>query len=175
MPTRIDVRESTAEDFAAIEALYPKAFPVEDLLPLLKKLWRAREEVFSMLAAVDGALAGHACFTDCGIGEGDAKLSMLGPIAVEPSLQRSGIGSALIEEGFRRLTQAGAERVLVLGDPAYYGRFGFAPEADIAPPYALPEEWREAWQSVVLNEAAPRRQGKLVVPPPWRDKTLWLP
>ena len=43
--------------------------------------------------------------------------------------------------------------VYVLGDPAYYGRSGFIPEPAIAPPYALPEEWRDAWQSLSLGDA----------------------
>jgi hypothetical protein len=43
-------------------------------------------------------------------------------------------------------------KVLVLGDPAYYGRFGFAKETAIQPPYPLPEAWDGAWQSLVLNQ-----------------------
>ena len=49
----------------------------------------------------------------------------LAPVAVRPSHQRSGAGTALIEEGLRRADAAGAPLVIVLGHPSYYPRFGF--------------------------------------------------
>jgi len=50
----------------------------------------------------------------------------LGPIAVEPSRQRVGIGSGLIGDGLSRANAAGWQGVFVLGDPSYYERFGFS-------------------------------------------------
>jgi putative acetyltransferase len=54
----------------------------------------------------------------------------LGPISVKPARQGQGIGSALVREGIRRLELRNAACCVLLGDPAYYGRFGF--EADPA-------------------------------------------
>jgi putative acetyltransferase len=51
-----------------------------------------------------------------------------------PSHQRSGIGSALIRSGLRRMGERGTPGCVVLGDPAYYGRFGFAPQAGLVYP-----------------------------------------
>jgi tRNA pseudouridine(38-40) synthase len=52
----------------------------------------------------------------------------LAPLAVEPSFQSSGIGGALIREGHVRLKEAGETLSVVLGDPAYYGRFKYSHE-----------------------------------------------
>jgi len=58
----------------------------------------------------------------------------LAPVAVLPGRRRAGIGSALIREGLKRARRQGHEAVFVLGDPAYYGRFGF--RADLAQGFA---------------------------------------
>jgi putative acetyltransferase len=47
-------------------------------------------------------------------------------VGVLPPFQRRGIGSRLIRAGLAACAQAGWEAVVVLGDPAYYSRFGFA-------------------------------------------------
>jgi len=43
----------------------------------------------------------------------------------------------------------------------------------VTPPYPLPEAWRDAWQSLALEAAAPVRSGVLTVPAPWRQPALW--
>ena len=50
----------------------------------------------------------------------------LAPLAVLPQRQRQGIGSALVREALKRLEEDRMDLVLVLGEPDYYGRFGFA-------------------------------------------------
>lgn len=175
MSGEIEIRESGPEDLAAIGALYGRAFPEEDLSPLVRELLDEPRGVVSLIAAVRGALAGHAVLTDCGVAGRGARVALLGPLAVEPDRQGRGVGTALVRAGLERLEAAGAGRVLVLGDPAYYGRFGFAPEEDIAPPYPLPAEWRGAWQSLGLGGAERPGRGRLVVPGPWRRRELWGP
>jgi putative acetyltransferase len=49
----------------------------------------------------------------------------LGPISVEPALQKTGIGSQLIREGLARLRQMDGAGCVLVGSPAYYRRFGF--------------------------------------------------
>jgi putative acetyltransferase len=49
----------------------------------------------------------------------------LAPLAVEPRFQRRGIGGALVEEAHRQLRERGEALSVVLGEPAYYGRFGY--------------------------------------------------
>lgn len=175
MIEEIQIRESQPSDAASIESLYPDAFPDEELLPLVRELLSAKSICLSLIGIVDRALVGHAIFTACSIGGGPENVSLLGPLAVASDLQRQGVGSALVREGFRRLKRSGAVHVYVLGDPAYYQRFGFRPESDVAPPYPMPEEWRGAWQSVSLNGDEPPAEGMLCVPPQWDQPALWAP
>ncbi len=175
MIEEIEIRESLPSDVASIEKLYPDAFPDEDLLPLVRELLREESIVLSLVGIVDRALVGHVIFTTCSIAGRTDKVSLLGPLAVAPAWQRRGIGSALVREGLLRLENAGAIQVYVLGDPAYYERVGFEPEAGVTPPYPLPKEWRGAWQSVSLHNAEQPPHGKLSVPQPWLQPALWAP
>jgi putative acetyltransferase len=171
----IEIRESLSGDVGSIERLYPTAFPDEDLLPVVRDLLKEGPAVLSLVATVDGTLAGHVMFTACGLAGQPGTVSLLAPLAVAPAHQRRGIGSALVRAGLQRVKDNGALKACVLDDPAYYGRLGFEPEADITPPYDLPEAWHEAWQSLGLTETAQPVRGRLVVPRPWHQPALWLP
>lgn len=175
MTERLVIRDTGPADSAAIEQLYPQAFPDEDLLPIVRELLRQGPNVLSLAAVADGGLAGHVVFTICGIAGATCKAALLGPLAVAPTRQRHGVGGALVQAGVERLKVSGVSRVCVLGDPAYYRHYGFAPDNELSPPYALPEEWREAWQSLKLDGGGQSIRGQLVLPEPWRRKALWLP
>jgi putative acetyltransferase len=166
-------RDSGPEDIGAIEALYAAAFPGEDLLPLVRDLLDLKDGVISLVAPANGAVCGHIAFTICGIEAAPDKVALLAPLAVLPAAQKQGIGRALIQAGFERLERVGVDCVCVLGDPAYYGRFGFAREERIETPYPLPAEWRDAWQSVTLGDGSAALAGTLSVPAPWRQESLW--
>jgi len=170
VPPGLVIREAGGtEDLAA---LYAGAFPQEDLLPLLRAL-AGREDVLALLARLGLDLVGHVAFTRCGVAGRPGGIALLGPLAVAPDRQRRGIGGALVREGLRRLSAQGVVRVQVLGDPAYCARFGFRPDAAVAPPYALPEAWRTAWQALGLRDGAAPFAGVLEVPAPWRRPSLW--
>ena len=64
-------------------------------------------------------------------------------------------------EGLARLATGGVALVFVLGDPAYYGRFGFAPALPhhLVPPYELPAAHREAWMVRATCASALRDNG----------------
>jgi putative acetyltransferase len=175
MPNEYHVRESAQSDVAAIEALYPDAFPDEDLLPLVRDLLQDSAVAMSLVASSDSQLAGHAIFTLCGVAGSSDKAALLGPLAVGPDWQRQGIGSALVRAGLQRLQDAGIRLVVVLGDPAYYSRLGFVQETRVEPPYPLPKEWDGAWQSQYLYDNKEPCAGKLTVPPQWLQPALWAP
>jgi putative acetyltransferase len=85
----------------------------------------------------------------------------LGPVAVAPERQRQGLGTAVVRDVLRRATEARERLVLVLGEPAYYGRFGFVAAA----PYGITSEWSsagDAWQVLALRAVEAR------YPAPWR-------
>jgi putative acetyltransferase len=164
-------RQSKPSDLPGLEALYPAAFPDEDLLALVRDL-EAEPDVLSLVLDQSGAIIGHVAFTPCTLEGKRSSLALLGPLAIHPEVQRKGWGGALVREGLARLRKQDIAGVLVLGDPAYYGRFGFKAEPDIAPPHPLPKEWASAWQSVALNDE-PLGKGRLAVPTVWDDPKLW--
>jgi len=175
MPKELEIRESGKADIAAIESLYPAAFPDENLLPLVRDLLNDAAVALSLVATIETRIAGHAIFTRCGVVGNPTDAALLGPLAVSPAWQGRGIGSAIVRGGLRRLEHAGVSRLYVLGDPDYYGRFGFLPERVVEPPFPLPAEWVGAWQSRDVAEATTPRAGRLSVPPPWSNPALWAP
>ncbi|MBD9419535.1 N-acetyltransferase [Achromobacter sp. ACM04] len=93
----------------------------------------------SLVARVDGRVAGHVAFSPVTISDGSADWYGLGPVAVLPELQGRGIGAALIRDGLARLKALGAAGCVVMGDPAYYTRFGFAQTPALTYPGVPPE------------------------------------
>lgn len=177
-PTPAPAEEASIAD-AEIDALIAAAFPEEELRPLTREL-RALPDTLALAAEAEGALAGIVVFTPCALTAADAgleagvSLSLLGPLAVAPGLQRRGVGSALVRAGLERLkANGGAASVLVLGDPAYYSRFGFAEESAITAPYPLPADWGPAWRSLALEEPAQSLRGRLAPPAPWLRPSYW--
>ena len=172
---KINIRQSRPDDLPSIERLYPAAFPDEDLLPLVRHLLMHESGIRSLVAEAGQTLAGHILFTLCSISGSDIRAALLAPLAVAPEQQRKGVGTALIREGLRLLGLQDVSQVYVLGDPAYYGRSGFEPETGVTPPYPLPEQWRDAWQSLRLGSAPPPAQGELLLPEVWMQPVLWGP
>jgi len=78
---------------------------------------------------VVGPVAGHVAFSPVRVRLADGRVLGgwygLGPLSVLPSLQRQGIGSKLIRQGLAESKAQGARGCVVLGEPAYYHRFGF--------------------------------------------------
>jgi predicted N-acetyltransferase YhbS len=83
---------------------------------------------FALVAEDDGTVVGHAISTRGWI-DGAPALG-LGPIAVEPGRQRSGIGAALLAETRQRAEAAGESVILLLGSTDYYPRFGYRPASE---------------------------------------------
>lgn len=175
MTDAIHIRPGTAADEPRIAQLYALAFPDENLLPLVRDLLQMPTGLLSLVGEIEGRLAGHAAFTLCAVDGDPSPAALLGPLAVAPEVQKQGFGSGLVREGLARLAQSGIGSVFVLGDPRYYARFGFTADPRVKPPYALPEAWRGAWQSLRLDASASAAGTRLNVPAPWRRAALWSP
>jgi putative acetyltransferase len=93
----------------------------------------------SLVAEEDGAVVGHVAFSPVRIEGAAVGWFGLGPVAVRPERQGEGIGRQLIDEGLRQLRERGAEGCVVLGDPAYYRRFGFTSDPALCYPGAPSE------------------------------------
>lgn len=170
----LEIRTSLPAEAAGIEDLYAAAFPEENLVPLVRDLLESGTDVLSLICAQGDRIGGHIALTDCAIDGAGWKAALLGPLAVSPDRHRQGIGTRLIQAGFERLRETGTAMVFVLGEPAYYGRFGFAADRSIAPPYPIPDAWAGAWQSVRLGGGVEGLgAGRLSVPRPWRRPELW--
>ncbi len=175
MANELTIRASSAGDIDAVVALYPLAFPEEDLVPVVRDLLADPEVAMSLVATIDDEIVGNVIFTSCAVEDSNLNAALLAPLAVSPARQRQGIGTAIVQAGLQLLDANGVDVVLVLGDPAYYGRLGFTQSTDIQPPYPLPAEWYSAWQSQFLGGTDVTHAGKLVVPIQWLDPALWAP
>lgn len=166
------VSPTRPSDQEALQRLYADAFPDEDLWPLVRELLDLPDAVLSLVQRIANRPISHVIFTHT---QDDAAAALLGPLAVAPHCQRTGLGTQLVNAGLAQLHGQGVTTVYVLGDPDYYGRFGFLPEVNVQPPCPIPDHWASAWQSIRLGPTAnePAQAGALVLPPPWMQPHLW--
>jgi putative acetyltransferase len=124
----LSIRAATPRDRDAIRKVEEHAFGQSAEAGLVDALVAAGDAVVELVAEDDGQIVGHVLFSRLFVRNGSRRFAgvALAPLAVEPSFHRSGIGGALIREGHVRLKEAGETLSVVLGDPAYYGRFGYA-------------------------------------------------
>lgn len=127
----VAVRPERDEDRAAVRAVNEGAFGRPDEADLVDALRAAGRASLSLVAAEAGRVVGHILFSPVTIepvGGGDPVPALgLAPMAVRPELQRKGIGSRLVRAGLEGCRFLGHERMLVLGHPEFYPRFGFVP------------------------------------------------
>jgi putative acetyltransferase len=126
----MSIRTATARDRDAIRLVEEHAFGQKAEAGLVDALVASGDAVIELVAEEEGQVVGHILFSRLYVAQGNRKFPAvaLAPLAVEPSFHRSGIGGALIREAHVRLKQAGEKLSIVLGEPAYYGRFGYAHE-----------------------------------------------
>lgn len=172
MNAEVTLRAFRLTDLESVLKIYPAAFPEEDLVPLVQDL-AGCSDVRSFLAVRENRIVGHVAFTMCRLRADDREFALLAPLAVHPEFMRQGVGSQLVRTGIDAMRQRRVAAVLVLGDPAYYGRFGFRAERNILAPYPLREDWADAWQSLWISDNQLRSPEPLVVPGPWTDQALW--
>lgn len=110
-------------------ATAPHASGTEHLI--VRALRASGELVVSLVAVVEGRVVGHAAISPVTVADGSGGWFGLGPVAVLPDAQRRGTGAQLIERALAQLRAQGAAGCVVLGEPAYYGRFGFRVTADL--------------------------------------------
>ena len=131
----IRVRPERPEDIPAITRVTELAFRAHPHSQqtehfVILALRQAGALAVSLVAERDGEIVGHVAFSPVRISDGSAHWYGLGPVAVLPERQGDGIGTALIEQGLSTLRARGAAGCVVLGEPGYYGRFGFEARAD---------------------------------------------
>ena len=138
------IRDQTEADFTAVHDLVIAAFKT---LPvacgreqfLMDELWRSGAATVALVAEEDGVIVGQAAFSKVLVSGADVGWHGCGPVSVLPARHKQGIGSALMREGLNRLRSLGSKGCVVVGDPAYYPRFGFAGTDAMSLPGVPPE------------------------------------
>ncbi|WP_432525728.1 GNAT family N-acetyltransferase [Serratia sp. BFP-2025] len=148
------IRVEIPVDAAGIDALLRRAFGRDDEAELVQQL---REDGLLTLGVVatddEGGVVGYAAFSPVDVAGEDRQWVALAPLVVDESLRRQGLAEKLVYEGLDSLNEFSYAAVVVLGDPAYYGRFGFKPAAA----YGLNCRWpgtENAFQVYPLAEDA---------------------
>lgn len=154
MPPQI--RNESPADIDAIEALTIAAFldaphTAHTEHFIVNALRRAGQLTVSLVAEVQGVIVGHVAVSPVTISDGSSRWYGLGPISVAPGRQGQGIGTRLMHAALDALRQIGAAGCVVLGEPDYYGRFGFRAE----PAVTLPGVPAEYFQIVRFDGAMP--------------------
>jgi len=138
------IRHEKPEDIAAVRHVNEQAFGRPAEANLVDALRSRGQAMLSLVAVEDGRVVGHILFSPVTIESGERTFSAVGlaPMAVLPELQHRGVGSQLVKAGLDECRKAGCERVVVLGHPEYYPRFGFVPASSfgIRCEYDVPDE-----------------------------------
>ena len=115
--------------------------------------------LLSLVATLSDRVVGHIMYSPATIG--DITGAALGPMAVLPEHQRSGIGSKLVSAGNQKLKAAGYPFIIVLGHPNFYPRFGFRRASSLA----VKCEWDvpdDVVMLLILDEAKMRNVSGMV-------------
>ena len=152
----IKIRKETSADVSAIENVTISAFlnaphtsHTEQFI--VSALRKGGLLTISLVAEVGGTVIGHVAVSPVSISNGASRWFGLGPISVVPEHQRRGVGTRLMHEALRILREDGAAGCVLLGEPEYYGRFGF--QAD--PNLILPDVPPEYFQAISLDASRP--------------------
>jgi putative acetyltransferase len=132
MPIGVNVHTATVPDRASILELVAVAFSDEgrdgqEEVDIVVDTWtlEATTPELELVAMKGAAVVGHvmAAWGDLG----GKPVAAVAPLAVAPAQQGQGIGTALMTELLSRVEAEELPLVVLLGSPAYYGRFGFEP------------------------------------------------
>lgn len=128
------IRRETPEEFAEIYDLVKVAFQTakvsngkeQDFVDELRSSGNYIPEL-ALVAEDNGKLIGHIMLTRTYIINGEDKFEtlLLAPLSVALEYRNRGVGSDMVKESFKLAKETGYRSVLVVGDPAYYHRFGF--------------------------------------------------
>jgi predicted N-acetyltransferase YhbS len=157
------IRAERASDVAAREALLDACFGANRQLRTCQRLrdGRAPAEGLALSVVRQGRLVGTVRLWH--VSAGGKPALMLGPIAVDPSCRKLGVGAALMNHALSAAAVRGHGAVILLGDAAYYGRFGFT--AAKTAKLSLPGPFeRERLLGLELRDGALDGASGLIVP-----------
>jgi len=144
----IEIRAAQPSDRMAIRDLVyaafqnhphhaPGALPSEHLI--VERLEADGALTLSLVAVAHGHVVGHLAVSPVTVAGQACNWFGIGPVAVTPRQQRRGIGSRLVRHAIELLRARKAAGITVLGEPAYYQRFGFRAEPGLVLPGLPPQ------------------------------------
>jgi putative acetyltransferase len=144
----VAIRAERAADIAAIRSLVQTAFAGPAEAGLVDALRQDGDLLASLVGEADGEIIGHVAFSRLPIA------TVAGQVHVAPYWRGRGIGAALVRAGLEACARLGVQASVVLGQPAYYRRFGFSADAarEIRSPYSGP-----AFMALELQPTVPLR------------------
>ena len=122
----VHIRLETDADHVRVFEVVRAAFDSSVQAELVESLRLAARPSLSLVAVRAAEVVGHIFFSPVTFATGSGTTAaQLSPVAVDPSYQGEGIGSALIRAGLERCPAAGWSAVFLVGNPLFYFRFGF--------------------------------------------------
>lgn len=151
----MNIRRAEPRDHPAIREVLLAAFPGPGEADLVESLRSDGDAAIELVGDDCGAVVGHILFSPM---QAPFRALALAPLSVIPDRHRQGIGIALVEAGRGIAREQGWDAVFLLGDPEYYGRFGYdlALAAGFSSPYAGPH-----FMALALRGALPERRGEV--------------
>jgi len=154
----MNIRLALETDLDSILRVIETAFSDEENKGIMNLVQELHQETISpsiksLVAEVDNQLIGYVSYSPIFLKSVSSIAGyILAPLAVSPEHQKQGVGSNLINAGIDMLTKDGVGVLLVYGDPAYYGRFGFKEEIghSFLPQYTL--QYPFGWTGMMLND-----------------------
>ncbi len=135
------IRVEIPVDAMGIDSLLRRTFDTEYEADLVRQLRKKGLLTLGVVATNDdGEVIGYVGFTPVDVNGEDVQWVGLAPLVVAAEYQNQGIGTQLVYEGLDSLNELGYGAVVVIGDPAYYQRFGFK----LANDYQLRCSWPES-------------------------------
>ena len=145
------IRPAQPSDDRAIRAVVTEAFGQPDEADLVERLRGAGDVLLELVADEAGLVVGHLLFRRLAT-ERTLSAAALAPLAVAADRQGQGIGAGLTRLALDIARERGVDAVIVLGDPVYYGRFGFTAKA--ATQVASPFTGHPAFMAIELTPGA---------------------
>lgn len=166
-PLPITIRLETPGDAPGVSRVHLAAFPGPEEAAIVEEIRRLAPAGWQSICAIAssgpfaGEVVGHVLLSPCRVedeaGERVGEVLALGPIGVLPEVQFRGVGASLIAASVSLAMARGVPAIVLLGQPAYYPRFGFVsarscgllPPADAWPDTAWMARLLPAWDAAL--------------------------